>query len=441
MGTELSRIGERARKEPGLVFTSLYHHIYDVDNLRACYGKLDAKKATGVDGVTKEEYGRNLEENLRDLSARLKRMGYRPGPKRRSYIPKSGSEKGRPLGISNLEDKIVEEAVKRTLEPIYEAVFEDSSHGYRPGRSQHKCLDALGRTIQQKKINHVVEADIKSFFDRVNHEWMIKFLRHRIGDERVIRLIIRMLKSGIMEEGLVRASDMGTPQGSILSPLLSNIYLHYVLDLWFSRRIIKQCRGEAYYFRFADDFLACFQYKSDAVGFRQRLADRLEGFGLQLAEEKTNCMEFGRFAREDAYKRGEKPKEFTFLGFTHYCGKTKEGYFKVKRRTSRKKLGQSLREYTDWAKKARCVMRKGEMLRRARSRVIGHLSYYAITDNQERSSYYVYRATRILFKWINRKSQRKAYTWEGFIQALAWVGWPQLRVRKDLNPCRRAEAN
>jgi hypothetical protein len=165
VGTELSRIGERACEEPGLVFTSLYHHICDVDNLRACYDTLDAKKATGVDGVTKEEYGRNLEENLRDLAARLKRMGYRPGPKRRSYIPKSGSEKGRPLGISNLEDKIVEEAVKRTLEPIYEAVFEDSSHGYRPGRSQHKCLDALGRTIQQKKVNHVVEADIKSFFE------------------------------------------------------------------------------------------------------------------------------------------------------------------------------------------------------------------------------------------------------------------------------------
>ena len=440
MGTELSRIGERARKEPGLVFTSLYHHIYDVDNLRACYDTLDAKKATGVDGVTKAEYGRYLEENLRDLSARLKRMGYRPGPKRRSYIPKSGSEKGRPLGISNLEDKIVEEAVKRTLEPIYEAVFEDSSHGYRPGRSQHKCLDALGRTIQQKKVNHVVEADIKSFFDRVNHEWMIKFLRHRIGDERVIRLIIRMLKSGIMEEGLVRASERGTPQGSILSPLLSNIYLHYVLDLWFSRRLIKQCRGEAYYFRFADDFLACFQYKSDAVGFRQRLADRLEGFGLQLAEEKTNCIEFGRFAREDAYKRGEKPKEFTFLGFTHYCGKTKQGHFKVKRRTSRKKLGQSLCKFTDWAKKARRVTRKGEMLRQARSRVIGHLSYYAITDNLERCSYYDYRATRILFKWLNRKSQRKAYTWEGFIQALVWVGWPKPRLRKDLNPCRRAEA-
>jgi len=441
VGTDLTRIGEKARKEPGLVFTSLYHHISDVDNLRACYDALEADKATGVDGVTKEEYGKKLEDNLRDLSERLKRMGYRPGPKRRAYIPKAGSEKGRPLGISNLEDKIVEEATKRTLEPIYEAVFEDSSHAYRPGRSPHQCLDALGRTIQRKNVNYVVEADIKRFFDKVNHEWMIKFLRHRIGDERVIRLIIRMLKSGIMEEGLVQASEEGTPQGSILSPLLSNIYLHYVLDLWFSRRVSRQSRGEAYYFRFADDFVACFQYKDDAESFQQRLKDRLEGFGLELAEEKTRCIEFGRFARKDAYKRGEKPKEFTFLGFTHYCGKTKEGRFKVKRRTSRNKLGQSLRGFTDWARKARRVLRKGQMLRQARSRVLGHLSYYAITDNLERCDFYVHRATRILFEWLNRKSQRRAYTWESFAQALAWVKWPRARLRKDLDPCRRAEAN
>ena len=441
MGTDLTRIGEKARKERDLVFTSLYHHICDGDNLRACYDALGADKATGVDGVTKGEYGKNLEENLRDLSGRLKRMGYRPEPKKRSYIPKAGSRKGRPLGISCLEDKIVEEATKRTLEPIYEAVFEDSSYGYRPGRNQHECLDVLGRTIQQERVSYVVEADIKGFFDKVNHEWMIKFLRHRIGDERVIRLVIRMLRSGIMEEGLVQASEEGTPQGSILSPLLSNIYLHYVLDLWFSRRVSRQSRGEAYYFRFADDFVACFRYRDDAESFQRRLKGRLEGFGLELAEEKTRGIEFGRFAREEAYKRGEKPKEFTFLGFTHYCGKTREGHFKVKRRTSRKKLGQSLERYTDWAKKAGQVLRKGEMLRQARIRVLGHLSYYAITDNLERCNFYVWRATQILFKWLNRKSQRRAYTWESFNQALAWVEWPKARLRKDLNPCRRAEAS
>lgn len=226
MATDMKRISEKASREPELVFTTLYHHICDVDNLRACYGTLKAGKATGVDGVSKAEYGENLESNLQDLSARLKRMGYRPGPKRRTYIQKPGSAKGRPLGISNLEDKIVEAVTKRMLEPIYEAVFEDSSYGYRPGRSQHKCVDDLGRTIQQGKVNYIVEADIKSFFDKVNHEWMVKFLRHRIGDERVIRLIIRMLKSGIMEDGLTRATEEGTPQGSILSPLLSNIYLH-----------------------------------------------------------------------------------------------------------------------------------------------------------------------------------------------------------------------
>jgi len=438
--TDLTRIGQKARKEPGLVFTNLYHHICDVDNLRACYDTLEAKKATGVDGVTKEEYGKNLEENLRDLSGRLKRMGYRPEPKRRSYIPKSGSEKGRPLGISCFEDKIVEEATRRTLEPIYEAVFEDSSYGYRPGRSPHMCLDALGRTIQQKKITYVVEADIKRFFDTVKHEKMVQFLRDRIGDERVIRLIIRMLKSGIMEDGMVQVSEEGTSQGSILSPLLSNIYLHYVLDLWFRRQVSRQSRGGAYYFRFADDFVACFRYKDDAERFQRGLKEQLEGVGLELAEEKTRCIEFGRFARENAYRRGEKPKEFTFLGFTHYCGKTKGGYFKVKRRTSRKRLGQSLREFKDWVKKARLVLRKGEILRQARTRVLGHLSYYAITDNLERCSYYVRRATEILLTWLNRKSQRKAYTWANFKQALAWVEWPKPRIRKDLNPCRRAEA-
>jgi len=441
VGTDLTRIGEKARKEPDLVFTSLYHHISDVDNIRVCYETLDGRKASGVDGVSKKQYGRNLERNLEDLSKRLKRMGYRPGPKRRSYIPKAGSKRGRPLGISNLEDKIVEKGVKRTLEPIYEAVFENSSYGYRPGRSQHDCLDDLGRTIQQKKVSYVVEADVKSFFDKVNHDWLIKFLEHRIGDRRVIRLIIRMLKGGILEDGLVQASEEGTPQGSILSPLLSNIYLHYVLDLWFARRVSRESRGEAYYYRFADDFLACFQYRSDAEDFLRRLKDRLEGFGLELAAKKTRIMEFGRFARGNAYERGKKPAEFTFLGFTHYSGKTRHGKFKVKRRTSRKKLGYSLRKFTDWTRTSRHVLRKGEMLRQARIRVIGHLGYYAITDNTDRCSYYVYRTKHILFKWLNRKSQRRTYTWASFNQVLYWMKWPQPKIRKDLNPFRKAEAH
>jgi group II intron reverse transcriptase/maturase len=437
MGTNLLWIGEKARKEPDLVFTTLYHHVTDVDNLRACYDDLPAGKAVGVDGVTKELYGKDLAQNLEDLSVRLKNMSYRPQPKQRSYVPKPGSAKGRPLGISSFEDKVVELSVKRVLEPIYEQIFEDSSYGYRPDRSPHDCLDVLGRTIQQKPVSYVVEADIRSFFDKVNHEWMLKFLEHRIGDPRMIRLIVRMLKAGIMEDGLVRASEEGTPQGSILSPLLSNIYLHYTLDQWFSRRFKKRCKGEAYYFRFADDFLACFQYESDAVTFREQLEDRLQGFNLELALEKTRCIEFGRFARENARTKGQKPEEFNFLGFTHYCGKTGKGFFKVKRRTSRKKFGLSLNKFTDWARKSRGILTKGEMLRNASIRVAGHLNYYAITDNSEKCNSYVYHASQILFKWINRKSQRPSYTWEGFRQALDHVGWPKPIIRKDLNPCRR----
>lgn len=437
MSTERARIREKAKREGEIVFNNLYHHITDVDNLRECYHDLDGSKAVGVDRVSKEEYGQDLEVNLQDLSQRLRNGGYRPPPSRRTYVPKEGSEKGRPLGISTFECKIVESSIKRTLEGIYEEAFEPSSYGFREGRSHHQCLDELGRTIQQKRVSYVAEADIRSFFDRVNHEWLMKFLEHRIGDRRVLKLIKRLLNAGIMEDGLCKASVEGTPQGSILSPLLSNIYLHYTLDLWFSRKFRKGCRGEAYYFRYADDFVACFQYRKDGEHFMKMLASRLEGFGLELAREKTRNIPFGRFANQNAKQRGEKPDTFTFLGFMHYCGHTRSGYFKVKRRTSPKKMRQKLAEFEHWARKSRGVLRKGDMIRTAVRKLNGHVNYYGITDNGREVGTFVYRASRILFKWLNRKSQRRCYTWEGFRQAAKACGWPERVVKVDINPFAR----
>ena len=295
MARDLLRIREKARKNPQERFTSRYHYLYDLEYLIGSYSLLKRGKAPGVEGETVEEYGKDLRVKLMDLAERLGRMGYRPQPVLRCYIPKPGSAKKRPLGIPAVEDKVVQMALTRVLEQIYEADFLDCSYGYRPERSCHEALDQLGRTIQQKKVSYVVEADIQGFFDHVNHDWLIRMLELRIGDRRILRLVRRFLKGGVMEDGLTRASEEGTPQGGILSPLLSNVYLHYALDLWFERRFRKSCRGEAYYFRYADDFLACFQYREDAERFLRELGRRLGKFHLELEGTKTKLMAFGRF--------------------------------------------------------------------------------------------------------------------------------------------------
>lgn len=278
-------------------------------------------------------------------------------------------------------------------------------------------------------------------FDHVNHQWLMKFLGVRIGDRRILRLIWRMLKAGIMENGLMRASEEGTPQGGVLSPLLSNVYLHYALDLWFERRFKRQCRGEAYLFRYADDFLACFQYREDAEGFLRELKARLEKFHLEVEPSKTKLIEFGRFAEEMAERHGRKPEEFDFLGFTHYCGRTRQGSFKVKRRTSKKKFRAKLKEVSTWLRANRSVLRKGELLKQAKVRLIGHLNYYAITDNFYMCESFRYQFERLLFKWLNRQSQRRSYSWERFSDALAWVGWPSVKIVRKLDPFRRVGLN
>jgi RNA-directed DNA polymerase len=441
MASDPTRIRHRAKNEPKLQFTSLYHHVTDVDNLRSCFKAIEPGAAPGVDGVTKDKYGEQLESNLQDLADRLGRMGYRPKPVRRVEIPKAGSNKKRPLGVPTVEDKVVQMAMTRVLTEIYEADFLSCSYGYRPEQSCHDALGALGRTIQRQKVSWIVEADIRGFFDHVNHEWLIQFLELRIGDPRIIRIIWRMLKGGVMEDGLVRASEEGTPQGAILSPLLSNVYLHYVLDVWFEQRFRKQCRGEAYLFRYADDFVACFQYREDAARFLEELKTRLAKFHLEVESSKTRLIQFGRFARQDAERKGQQPEEFDFLGFTHSCGQTRAGSFKVHRRTSMKKFRSKLQDLRRWIKARRHQTTAGPILRQAKQRLQGHLNYYAITDNYRMCESFRLQFTRLLFKWLNRRSQRRSYTWERFASVLDWVGWPPIKIHRLLDPFRRVGLN
>lgn len=295
MNTKLQRIADIAKENPKEKFSALIHHI-NKEMLMQCHKELKGNKATGVDGITKLQYEENLEENIDDLLARMKRFNYRPKPSKRVYIPKSGSHKKRPLGIPSYEDKLVQLAFNKVITAIYEQDFLDCSYGFRPGRNCHDTLKQLDTYLSRRKVNYVVDADIKGFFDNVDHEWLMKFLAHRISDKNLLRYIKRFLKSGIMEDGSFHKSYEGTPQGGVISPTLANIYLHYALDLWFEIVVKKQCRGEAYMVRYADDFVCCFQYEDEAKAFYNALGIRLAKFNLELAEEKSNIIFFGKEA-------------------------------------------------------------------------------------------------------------------------------------------------
>ncbi len=412
----LDRVRQTARQDQEVRFTALLHHV-SIDLLRSSYYSLKRQAAAGVDGMTWQEYGEDLEARLADLHGRIHSGGYRAKPSRRVWIPKADGRQ-RPLGIAALEDKIAQRAVGTVLNQIWEEDFLGFWYGFRPERSQHEALDALYVGITQKKVNWVLDLDIKSFFDKIGHDWMIKFVEHRIGDQRVVRLIQKWLKAGVMDDGRWFETEEGTPQGSVISPILANLYLHHVLDVWAQAWRRKVAQGEVIIVRYADDAVLGFQNREDADRFLKELQERVRKFGLELHPDKTRLIEFGRYAAERRKKRGEgKPETFNFLGFTHICGRSRKGYFTVTRKTIGKRMAAKLK---DIRQKLRKRMHESieENLKWLQSVVRGYFQYHAVPDNQERMKGFRSEVLRLWFRQIRRRSQKSRWTWTRFLERL-----------------------
>ena len=406
----LDCVRQVAERDKKVRFTALLHHV-TMSSLKAAYWGLKPQAAAGVDGVTWEAYGQSLEANLEDLHRRLHSGAYRAKPSRRVHIPKADGRQ-RPLGIASLEDKIVQSAVVEVLNAVYEADFLGFSYGFRPGRGQHDALDALTVGIERKKVSWLLDADISNFFGRVDHSWLAKFVEHRIADKRILRLVQKWVKAGVIEDGSWTKCEEGTPQGATISPLLANVYLHYVLDLWVEQWRRRKASGDVVFVRYADDYIAGFEHREDAERFRAELRQRLAKFGLELHPEKTRLIEFGRFAAERRAKRGlGAPETFNFLGFTHVCSRSKGGRFRVKRKTMAQRMRAKLREVKDELKRRRHqpVPEQGRWLS---SVVRGHLAYYAVPGNMKATATFRTQATRLWFKALRRRSQRTRLTWE-----------------------------
>ena len=424
--SELGRVRRVAATDKEARFTALLHHV-DVDRLRMAYFALRPKAAPGVDGVTWHEYGQNLEGNLEDLHARVHRGGYRAKPSRRVFIPKPDGRQ-RPLGVASLEDKILQRAVVEVLNAIYEQDFVGFSYGFRPGRKPHDALDALAFGINRKRVNWVLDADFRDYFSSLDHQWLERFLEHRIADKRILRLIQKWLAAGVIEEGTWTAYEDGVPQGASASPLLANVYLHYVFDLWAHQWRTRRARGDVVIVRFADDFVVGFEHRADAERFWADLRERLAQFSLELNAEKTRLIEFGRFAAGSRKARGlGKPETFQFLGFTHACAKTrKSGRFKLKRITDSKRVRAKLR-----AKRLEMRRRMHQPIpeqgRWLTSVLRGHYRYYAVPDNSAALNAFRKRLIRHWLWSLQRRSQRGTMTWERIWRfADRWLPRPQI---------------
>jgi len=426
MSTKLLSITQRARENPKYRFTRLVDLLTE-DFLKECFWELKRDKASGVDGVTVKEYEVNLEENIRDVVVRMKDWKYRPQPVRRVYIPKPDGKK-RPLGILTVEDKIVQMGIKKILEAIYEVDFMDVSYGFRPKKDCHQALNVLDKVIMTKPVNFVVDMDIEKFFDTVDRKWLMRCLEQRVKDPHFLRLIGRFLNVGIVEEGKLILTDKGTPQGAVLSPVLANIYLHYTLDLWFERKVKGQLKGFAQLIRYADDFVVCFQSEREAKEFGVALVQRLEKFGLKIAKDKSHIIEFGRYVWQKAQQQGRRVATFDFLGFTHYCDKTRKGVFKLGRKTARKKFALKLKELNQWMKKVRNLIELKEWWQVLRLKLIGHYRYYGISGNMSSMRAYYAQALRLAHKWINRRSQKKSYNWQQFLKFVRYNPLPLPKI-------------
>jgi RNA-directed DNA polymerase len=422
----IERVRQAARKDRKQRFTALLHHVYDVKRLRSAYLALKRDAAAGIDGETWQHYGQDLEGNLRDLSARVKRGAFRASPVRRAYIPKADGRQ-RPLGVPTLEDKLVQRAVVEVLGAIYERDFLGFSYGFRPTRSPHHALDALAVGVETTKVKWVLDADIQGFFDTLNHEWLVRFLEHRVADQRVVRLIQKWLRAGVLEDGERTRSEVGTVQGGSISPLLANIYLHYVFDLWVQRWRRTPARGDVVVVRFADDFVVGFEHREEAERFLTDLRERFARFGLTLHPDKTRLIEFGRHADRNRRGRGDgKPETFNFLGFTHSCGKTRKGRFTVLRQTMRRRWQAKLQEVkTELRRRLHDpIPDQGTYLR---SVVQGHIRYYGVPRNGPSLSAFRDAVTRLWRAVLMRRSQTAFLSWQRMGRyAARWLPIPRI---------------
>lgn len=432
MTTTIERFTQWARENPQRQYTALMGLLSSPVELLACFDEQPGNKARGIDQVCKADYEVDVVERINTLSGRLKRLSYQPKPSRRVYIPKSNG-KVRPLGIPSFEDRIVQRQMAKILEAIWEPEFRSCSYGFRRNRNAHQALARLAEVITNENTQWIVEADIKGFFDNVNHDWLMKFLEYRIKDPIFLRIIRRFLKVGVLEDGVWRHDDTGTPQGGLISPVLANIYLHYVLDIWFERKFAKSCQGNAKIVRYADNFVVCFASEDDAKRFMTDLQDRLGQFGLDVEPSKTALIRFGSQAAASCGKDGAKrPATFDFLGFTHYVGKSRKGRFIVGRTTQRDRITKKLKEVNQKLAQLRLQGGKAMMLY-ARRHLIGHVAYYGVSGNARQIRNYAYLISRVLYKWINRRSQRRSCNWAKFSKVLrAWM--PPLRIRHILYP-------